>query len=68
MANTGPDTNGSQFFISLGPLPEYNGRYPLFGKVIAGLEVAQALTPRDPNADAEAPPGDRLLTITIEEQ
>ncbi len=68
MSNAGPDTNGSQFFISLGPLPEFNGRYPLFGKVIAGLAVAFDLTPRDPNADAEAPPGDPLLSITIEEK
>ncbi|MCC7358191.1 MAG: peptidylprolyl isomerase [Anaerolineales bacterium] len=68
MSNTGPDTNGSQFFISLTALPEYNGRYPLFGKVIAGLEVVEALTPRDPNAEADAPPGDVITRVTIEEQ
>ena len=68
MSNNGPDTNGSQFFISLAPLPEYNGRYPLFGRVVAGLDVVQALTPRDPNVDAEAPPGDAITSITIEEQ
>jgi cyclophilin family peptidyl-prolyl cis-trans isomerase/protein-disulfide isomerase len=68
MANAGPDTNGSQFFITLGRVPEFDGRYTLFGRVIAGLEVAAALTPRDPNTDAEAPPGDLIHTITIEEQ
>jgi cyclophilin family peptidyl-prolyl cis-trans isomerase len=68
MSNAGPDSNGSLFFITLGPVPEFDGRYTLFGRVVSGLEVAQALTPRDPNNDAEAPPGDRLVTITIEEQ
>lgn len=68
MSNSGPDTNGSQFFISLAALPEFNGRYPVFGKVIEGLDVVLALTPRDPNADAHAPPGDQILSITIEEK
>jgi cyclophilin family peptidyl-prolyl cis-trans isomerase/protein-disulfide isomerase len=68
MANSGRDTNGSQFFITLGPTPELDGKYTLFGQVVTGLEVVQALTPRDPNADAEAPPGDLIHTITIEEQ
>jgi cyclophilin family peptidyl-prolyl cis-trans isomerase/protein-disulfide isomerase len=67
MANSGRDTNGSQFFITLGPTPELNGKYTLFGQVVTGLSVAQSLTPRDPNADAEAPPGDVIDTIIIEE-
>lgn len=68
MANSGQDTNGSQFFITLGPTPELNGKFTLFGQVISGLDVVEALTPRDPNADSEAPPGDVIHTITIEEQ
>ncbi len=68
MANSGRDTNGSQFFITLGPAPELDGKYTLFGQVVSGLEVVEALTPRDPNADAEAPPGDLVHTIIIEEQ
>jgi cyclophilin family peptidyl-prolyl cis-trans isomerase/protein-disulfide isomerase len=68
MANAGPDTNGSQFFITLGQVPEFDGRYTLFGRVIDGLEVVEALTPRDPNDDAEAPPGDVIETIRIEER
>jgi len=67
MANAGPNTNGSQFFITLGPVPEFDGHYTLFGRVTAGLSVAQRLTPRDPNTDAEAPPGDVIITIRIEE-
>ncbi|MGH2523357.1 MAG: peptidylprolyl isomerase, partial [Anaerolineales bacterium] len=68
MANAGPNTNGSQFFITLGPLPDLNGKYTLFGKVVSGLDVARQLTPRDPTADPEAPPGDAITSVTIEEK
>ena len=68
MANSGRDTNGSQFFITLGPTPELDGKYTLFGQVVTGLSVVESLTPRDPNADSEAPPGDVILSVTIEEQ
>jgi cyclophilin family peptidyl-prolyl cis-trans isomerase/protein-disulfide isomerase len=68
MANAGPDTNGSQFFITLGAIPEFDGRYTLFGRVVAGLEAVELLSPRDPNIEAEAPPGDVIQTITIEEK
>jgi len=68
MANTGPNTNGSQFFISLAALPQFDGQYPLFGKVVSGMDVVQKLTPRDPNLEAEAPPGDSIQTIKIEEK
>ena len=68
MSNAGPDTNGSQFFISLGALPQYDGKYTLFGKVVSGMAVVESLTPRDPNLNAEAPPGDIVQTITIEEK
>lgn len=68
MANAGPDTNGSQFFITLAPTPELDGQYTIFGKVIAGLEVARALALRNPQQDPEAPDGDRLISVTIEEK
>jgi cyclophilin family peptidyl-prolyl cis-trans isomerase len=68
MANSGPDTNGSQFFITLGPAPDLNGRFTIFGRVIAGLDVAKALAPRDPQADPEAPAGDKIISVTIEER
>jgi len=68
MANSGADMNGSQFFITLAPTPHLNGQYTIFGEVIAGLEVAMQLTPRDPQPGLWLPEGDALLNVTIEER
>ena len=65
MANAGPDTNGSQFFVVLKDAPQLNGRFTLFGIVVDGLEAARALTPRDPAQGGDLPPGDRLDRIEI---
>ena len=68
MANSGPDTNGSQFFITYDAIPELNGNYTIFGEVIEGMDVVENFTPRDPQSGMELPPGDILLDITIKEQ
>jgi len=68
MANAGPGSNGSQFFITLGPATHLNGQYTIFGHVIAGLDVVQSLTPRNPQENAALPPGDKILNVTIEEK
>jgi cyclophilin family peptidyl-prolyl cis-trans isomerase len=43
MANAGPNTGGSQFFITLAPTPWLNGRHTVFGKVIEGINVVQSI-------------------------
>ena len=68
MANAGPDSNGSQFFITYAPTPQLDGGYTIFGQVIAGQDVAESLTPRDPSQPVDLPEGDQILRVTIEEK
>jgi len=68
MVNSGPDTSGSQFFITFAPAAQYDGQYTIFGEVLSGMEVLEALTPRDAQPGTETPPGDKLLSVTIEEK
>jgi peptidyl-prolyl cis-trans isomerase B (cyclophilin B) len=56
MANAGPDTNGSQFFITHSPQPHLDGKHTVFGQVVSGQEVVDAVRQ-----------GDRLLRVRIEE-
>lgn len=68
MANSGPDTNGSQFFITFAPIAYLDGVYTIFGQVVSGLDVAEQLAPRDPSQGGYLPVGDKILHITIQEK
>ena len=68
MVNSGPDTSGSQFFITYAPVTDYNGKFTIFGEVISGMEVLKELYPRDAQPGTNVPPGDKLISITIEEK
>jgi cyclophilin family peptidyl-prolyl cis-trans isomerase/protein-disulfide isomerase len=68
MANSGLDTNGSQFFITYAPAAHLDGSYTIFGQVLSGLDVAEKLTPRDPSQGTALPPGDKILSVDIEEK
>jgi cyclophilin family peptidyl-prolyl cis-trans isomerase len=70
MANSGPNTNGSQFFITFAPTTHLNGAHTIFGEVIEGDEVLSAITLIDPSgqqAPADATP-DVIERIEIIEQ
>ncbi|MFQ5827404.1 MAG: peptidylprolyl isomerase [Dehalococcoidia bacterium] len=66
MANAGPNTNGSQFFITYAPQHALDGRHSVFGQVIEGMDVLKKLRPRDPNRNPSYK-GDTIVRITIEE-
>jgi cyclophilin family peptidyl-prolyl cis-trans isomerase len=67
MANAGPNTNGSQFFIVLDEAPHLTGRYTLFAEVESGMDVAEAITPRDPSQGGQLPAGDKIKSIEVVE-
>lgn len=66
MANAGPGTNGSQFFITFAPVDWLNGKHTIFGEVIEGTDVLPKLTRRDPSQNPDFL-GDELISVTIEE-
>ena len=65
MANRGPNTGGSQFFITHVATPWLDERHAVFGEVVEGMDVVNSLRERDPQSDRE--PGDRIERVEIEE-
>ena len=61
-------TSGSQFFITYVAYPSLNSGYTIFGKLIDGFAVLDQITERDADSNPDAPAGDKIISIAIDEK
>jgi cyclophilin family peptidyl-prolyl cis-trans isomerase/predicted DsbA family dithiol-disulfide isomerase len=68
MSSSGPNTNGSRFFINLTPLPHLNGSRTIFGRVLEGLNLLKTLRERDPYQDLFQPYELTIQSVSIDKR
>jgi peptidyl-prolyl cis-trans isomerase A (cyclophilin A) len=65
MANSGPNTNGSQFFITVAPTPWLNGKHTIFGEVVSSQDVSDAISKVPRNAEDKPLTPVKIVRIAI---